>query len=74
MSGEKKSWLTLPNCQDAFELVEKGLARPLRLTERVALKYHSGLCLYCSCNREKFDEMMVELKSVEQGRRAQASD
>jgi hypothetical protein len=68
MSSSQGSWFTLPNCQDALHLVETGIRRPLKLRERLALRYHQGLCLYCSCNRDKFDELYEQMKQSESRR------
>lgn len=64
MGKDGQSWITLPNCKDALELVETGIRRELSLREKLALRYHKRLCLYCSCNRDKFDELYEEMKQV----------
>lgn len=58
----------LPNCFAAMDLVEKGLEQPLKPWEKIKLKYHSPLCLHCSCNRRKFDQEMVKLKALQNER------
>ncbi len=68
MSESQGSWFRLPNCQDALRLVESGIQRPLNIRERISLRYHRRLCLYCSCNREKFDDLYRQMKEVEAGR------
>lgn len=59
----------LPNCHSALQIVETGIARDLSLKERLALRYHSQLCPFCSCKRFKLDTMLEEMREAERARR-----
>ena len=60
----------LPKCEPALELAETGIERRLSLVERVSLKYHSNLCLYCSCKRSKLDALKEKMRAAEADRSA----
>ncbi len=58
----------LPNCRCALNLVEKGIERPLRPLEKVALWYHKPLCPFCACNQNRFEGLQRQLKKAEKER------
>ena len=60
----------LPNCYRALDLAERGLKRPLKLHEKVGLKYNSHLCLHCSCAENKFKTAMGKLREAEAERKS----
>ncbi|KAF0095312.1 MAG: hypothetical protein E1N59_807 [Puniceicoccaceae bacterium 5H] len=72
LTMEKVCENLLPNCHTALDLVERGCARDLSLKERMALKYHSQLCPFCSCKRYKLETMFEEMREAER-RRSRAS-
>jgi hypothetical protein len=51
----------LPQCDSALYLAEIGSTRKLNLIEQVSFKYHSNLCIYCSCKRDKLDQMKTKM-------------
>lgn len=42
-------WLlrTLPTCQQTVETISQSMERPLRLGERIKLKLHFWICVWC---------------------------
>jgi hypothetical protein len=61
----------LPNCGKALSLAETGTSRDLRLSERIALKYHGRLCLFCACATGKFESAMHRMEEARQARRGE---
>ena len=59
----------MPNCFAALRLVETGVERPLKPTEKLALRYHSNLCLHCNCAQRKFDKLMDDYRDAEKSRK-----
>jgi len=57
-----------PNCNRALDLVDRGIERPLSLGESLRLKYNSGLCPYCSCQKDKFNQKMQEYQDAKRAR------
>lgn len=55
----------LPNCHAALDLAERGLKRPLKVHEKIGLKYNSHLCMHCSCAENKFNTAMRKLHEAE---------
>ena len=62
--------VVLPDCGTALRLAKTGAERPLKLGERLRLRYNSRLCLYCSCKKEKFAEAMDAMREAEQTRKS----
>ncbi|MGF1452463.1 MAG: hypothetical protein ACFB21_10365 [Opitutales bacterium] len=59
----------LPNCRSAIALAELGSERELNWRERLALRYHSQLCLFCACNALPFELKQRAMREAEQRRR-----
>ena len=59
----------LPTCYTALTLAERGLERPLKLHEKIRLKYNSRLCLHCDCAKDRFACAMEKLKEAENARK-----
>lgn len=59
----------LPNCSTALRLVKVGTERPLRWTERIALRYHGHLCPGCTCQQERFRRAHAAMLTATAGRR-----
>jgi hypothetical protein len=52
----------VPSCGPALRMVERGQARPLKLSEKFVLFYNTPLCLHCNCNRAKFKEERAKMR------------
>ncbi len=66
-------WLNerlLPNCRSAMALAERGAERELHLGEKLALRYHSQLCLFCACNALPFELKLKAMKAAEAARKS----
>lgn len=50
------------SCRSATELVSQGRDRPLRLKERIALRFHLAICKNCT----EFNRQMRVLRSLAQ--------
>ncbi len=59
----------LPNCRCALSLAEKGIERPLKPIERLALAYHKPLCPFCACNQNRFECLERQRHKAEAERR-----
>mgnify|MGYP006278476109 CR=1 FL=1 len=59
----------LPNCRSAIALAERGAERELNAMERLALKYHSQLCLFCACNALPFEIKLKQMREAERTRK-----
>lgn len=59
-------------CKDASHLISEGRERPLTFRQRLALKLHLMMCVYC----RRFERQMVLLRKAmrELGRRAASND
>ena len=58
----------LPTCYTALDIAEQGIKRPLKLHDKIRLKYNSRLCLYCNCAQDRFDCAMEKLKKADDDR------
>lgn len=58
----------LPNCSKALELVERGIERDLKTSERIALKYHGRLCPFCACATGKFEAAKARMEEAARAR------
>lgn len=62
----------LPDCDKAMDLVDRGMERPLKGGERLALRYHSRTCPFCGCNELKVRNAIEKLRQVEADRQGAA--
>ena len=59
----------LPNCRSAMRLADLGTDRELTGSERLALRYHRQLCLFCACNALPFELKLKAMHAAEAERR-----
>ena len=62
-------WLlrTLPTCQQTVETISQAMERPLTVSERIKLKLHFWICVWCQW-------YMEHLHLIRDASRAQASE
>jgi hypothetical protein len=61
-----------PNCGVAISLIERGIEKPLKTHERLALRYHKRLCPFCGCSEGKLKALMVRYEEAKSARRTDA--
>ncbi|MFP4281001.1 MAG: hypothetical protein ACLFR7_10185 [Opitutales bacterium] len=61
----------LPNCEKAVALVETGIERPLKPTEKVSLRYHQRLCPFCGCAEGKLTALRERYDAAERSRQSE---
>ena len=65
-------WLlrNLPACQQTVETISQSMERPLTLTERVKLKLHLWICVWC----QWYLEQLLLIRNASRAQAAKAPD